>query len=153
MIEKSKMILHERYCIRNLYRCKECDKVVEKKDKEEHDLEFHTPVPCVHCNKSQEKSKMEEHLKVCPKRPKECPYCEVEFKAEKFDEHIVLCGCKTTLCPKCNKYIQRKDWDVHQTLPCKPMEKPKELVNKVLLASNQLEQRRVKTKEQSNRRL
>jgi len=147
------MILHERYCIRNLYRCKECDKVIEKKDKKEHDLEFHTPVPCVHCIQLQQKNKMDEHLKICSKKPKECPYCEVEFKPEKFDGHITICGSKTTLCPKCEKYIQRKDWDVHQTLPCKPMEKAEPSVNKVVFSSNKLEQDRVQSKMSSNRRL
>eukprot|EP00826_Nyctotherus_ovalis_P062422 TRINITY_DN9027_c0_g1_i2.p1 TRINITY_DN9027_c0_g1~~TRINITY_DN9027_c0_g1_i2.p1 ORF type:complete len:418 (+),score=116.06 TRINITY_DN9027_c0_g1_i2:194-1447(+) len=133
-IEKSKMMLHERYCIRNLYRCKDCDKVVEKKDKEAHNQEFHTPTPCSYCTRPQEKTKMEEHLKSCPKKPKECPYCELEFAAERFDAHVTVCGSKTTPCPKCNKYVQRKEWDAHQTVPCElkgAADKGKEKTNAV----------------------
>lgn len=127
-------MLHERYCVRNLYRCKDCDKVVEKKDKELHNQEFHLPTPCSYCSRPQEKARMEEHLKSCPKRPRECPYCEAEFAAERFDAHAAVCGSKTTLCPRCNKYVQRREWDAHQTAPCEVKEaadKGKEKANAV----------------------
>jgi len=122
-IEKSKMMLHEVYCMKNLYKCKECGKPVEKKQKEAHDLEFHTPVPCPHCNLPQEKTKLEEHIKNCPKKPKLCEFCELEMPTDKYTDHIIVCGSKTNLCPKCGKYIQRKDWSLHQKFPCEP-EKP-----------------------------
>ena len=123
-IAKAKIMLHESYCIKNLYRCKQCGQAVEKKSKEAHDLEFHTPVPCPHCSAPQEKTKLESHVQTCPKRPKTCEFCEIEFPADKYRDHIAVCGSKTRQCPKCEKYIPRRDWNAHQTINCEPVRLP-----------------------------
>ena len=136
LIDKAKIRLHEAYCIKNLYKCKQCNKVVEKKSKEEHESEFHSTSPCKLCSQLHEKCKMEEHLKCCPKRPRNCQYCEADFPADRYNEHIEICGSKTIHCPKCNKYITRKCWAEHQTLPCNTIIEKKPAENIVFITYN-----------------
>ena len=129
------MVLHERYCIRNLYKCEKCGQPVEKAARDSHNLEFHTPVPCPHCNEPQEKTKLDDHVVKCPKRPKMCEYCELELPFDQYSNHVDVCGSKTIQCRKCNRYIQKKYWQEHQSILCEPeivipIEHPKSKVDR-----------------------
>lgn len=114
------MVLHESYCLRHLYKCEKCNQPVEKTAREAHNQEFHTPVPCPHCNTSQEKPNLENHVATCPKRPKQCLYCELELPFDRYDDHINICGSKTRQCPRCKRYIPKRYWEEHQGIPCEP---------------------------------
>ena len=48
MIDKSKFMIHEAYCIRHLYKC-ECGEIVCKAEREDHEEEKHVSVACKHC--------------------------------------------------------------------------------------------------------
>ena len=113
------MVLHESYCIKNLFRC-HCGMVVEKKGKEQHDTEYHTPVNCTFCGLPFEKPKLERHMKACPKMPRVCEFCEIEVSADLYNAHVNICGSKTVSCPKCSKYIPKRDWKEHLTINCEP---------------------------------
>ncbi len=122
-IDKSKRVLHESYCVKNLYRC-HCGKVVEKKEKATHDLEFHTPVKCAYCGQEFDKPKLAEHLPGCPKKPKACEFCELEVAADAYPAHVAICGSKTVQCPTCHEYIPKRDWPAHQKSKCRPESEP-----------------------------
>jgi hypothetical protein len=75
-IEVSKFRIHETQCARQNYKCKVCGDIVLKDDREEHDLEAHTKVPCEHCQVEIEKKNHQTHQDSCFMRPQQCRYCE-----------------------------------------------------------------------------
>ncbi len=97
---------------------------MEKKGKEAHDLEFHTPVNCPHCAQPFEKPKLDAHVAVCPKKPKTCEFCQLEFAGDVYPAHVSLCGSKTVQCPRCKRYIPKRDWSDHQKIKCEPEPPP-----------------------------
>ena len=115
MIENKNKMLHKLYCYRYLYRCI-CGEVVDKKEKRQHDEEFHSEVPCSYCKEVFERWKLETHP--CKRAPKNCPYCENTFPADEFRDHIIMCGSKTEECTKCKQYIQRTQWLIHEQSTC-----------------------------------
>ena len=120
-IGKDKVVLHESYCVKNLFRCK-CGMVVEKRAKEQHDKDVHELVVCKYCSTKLEKGQLVTHEESCPKKPTICPYCTNEIKRSEFSKHVELCGNRTVLCPKCKNYVPKKEWTDHQKVPCAPEE-------------------------------
>ena len=101
------------------HRCKlddfecECGEVVNSKDKESHNQQFHALMTCPTCNENMVGYLMKYHD--CPKKPIQCQFCEAYFAIDLFTEHLVMCSSRTQLCPKCNKYIPNRDWEWHTT--------------------------------------
>ena len=75
-IELPKFRIHEIGCARSNYKCQTCGEIVAKADKEEHDKESHTKVPCQYCSTQLSKKDVESHQGSCEMRPKPCKYCE-----------------------------------------------------------------------------
>ena len=92
--------------------------MIEKKTIDDHERDFHTPMPCQYCNEPQEKFQLKDHIENCKKRPKLCPYCELELEYDQYMEHIIICGSRTEQCPHCEKYIRRADLLIHQESSC-----------------------------------
>lgn len=75
-IEASKFRMHEIGCARNNYKCQVCGEIVAKTEKEEHDKEAHTKVPCQYCKAELERKNLLKHENACEFKPRECRYCE-----------------------------------------------------------------------------
>jgi DNA-directed RNA polymerase subunit RPC12/RpoP len=75
-IELPKFRMHEIGCARSNYKCAVCGEIVAKSEKEEHDKEAHTKVPCQYCNVEFSKKDHEPHESSCFAKPKPCRYCE-----------------------------------------------------------------------------
>lgn len=91
-------MLHEAYCIRNMYKCKQCGEVVSKCEREDHEEEAHTFEKCKFCAKEFLKNEVENHETNCDKKPKMCTYCETTFDYANFFDHVEFCGAKTRSC-------------------------------------------------------
>ena len=83
-------------------------------EKEEHDKESHTKVPCQYCSSQLSKKDVEKHESICEMRPKPCKYCEQILKFAEYDKHVTYCGSKTKKCDVCGKNVCLKDQDMHQ---------------------------------------
>ena len=118
LISKEKIILHESYCLKHLFRCSKCNEAVEKDEREWHEEEVHGVIECVYCKKEQERHSIEDHYNFCKMRPRPCPYCELELIEAKYPEHVEMCGSKTLECSKCRKFITKKDWTKHLVSGC-----------------------------------
>ncbi len=112
-IEMAKFKIHEIGCSRSNYICKICGDCVPKDEKEEHDSEAHTKVPCQFCKVVFEKRKHKDHEDQCHMKPKECRYCEQMIDFERYDSHVHYCGSKTKKCLECGRNVCLKDEDSH----------------------------------------
>eukprot|EP00347_Sterkiella_histriomuscorum_P000644 403375053 len=115
-IEMSKFRIHEIGCIRNNYKCGQCNEIVPKIEKDQHEKEFHSIVMCEFCNDFEcEKMILNEHQQYCEMKPKECKYCELIMpQGPKYDDHIVFCGSKTQKCPDCGSQIRNSEMRAHK---------------------------------------
>ena len=113
-IEKSKIILHERFCIENVKYCDICQEAVIKEEYEEH---------CQNHNKPQEEEKLKklDSKEVRDQRSLEriksskigCQYCGFMLGYSELEEHEEMCGARTTPCKICQKLILYKNLNNH----------------------------------------
>ena len=115
LIDNSKKVLHELYCLRNLFKCS-CGEIVDKKEEVFHKSQMHVEASCKYCNIKLEAWELENHH--CEQTPKTCPYCGIMIKGTEFDPHITLCGSKTELCSQCHQYVAKKEWLSHMQNSC-----------------------------------
>ena len=69
MIDVSKFKMHEIGCYRANYRCKECNMVVPKAEREDHEEEEHAIMTCAFCSFSAPKYKYGNHNDICVQKP------------------------------------------------------------------------------------
>merc|ERR1711893_532189 len=100
--------------MRQYYKCKECGEVVAKREREEHEEEFHALVKCQYCAHEAPKYSFGRHEETCEMRPKECPWCNKTFKIEVYVDHEEMCGSRTEKCPECQRYIKLRDKQEHK---------------------------------------
>lgn len=115
MIDASKFRIHEIGCARNNYKCPTCGDIVAKAEREEHEAEAHTKIPCKFCKVDFDKRSHEKHELTCFMKPKECRYCEQLIEFEKFENHVGYCGSRTKKCLTCGRNVCFKDEDSHFT--------------------------------------
>jgi hypothetical protein len=87
--------------------------VINIEEEEEHNIEYHTEVNCIFCNRKYPKNDIIFHQDSCLERNAECRYCTLQLTVREKEEHEYICGAKTEKCEKCNKYVPIKDYDTH----------------------------------------
>ena len=117
MIDKSKFMLHEAYCVRHMYKC-QCGEVVCKEDKEEHEEEKHVLVKCQYCDFEALKHLFGDHEATCDKKPKECQFCEQMIRDSDFLQHVNFCGSRTRQCEFCKRNIMMRNQKYHEQEEC-----------------------------------
>mmetsp|Transcript_27429 Transcript_27429/g.24308 ORF Transcript_27429/g.24308 Transcript_27429/m.24308 type:complete len:83 (-) Transcript_27429:494-742(-) len=80
-------MLHEAYCLRNMYKCK-CGEVVLKAEKEEHEEEKHVAMKCKFCSYEAMQQEFGDHEEKCDKKPKLCNFCEMNIDFNGYLQHI-----------------------------------------------------------------
>ncbi len=68
--------MHDIGCARSNYWCNECEDIVPKSEKEDHEKEVHIKVPCKYCSEEFKKRLIESHEKDCKFQPQQCEFCE-----------------------------------------------------------------------------
>lgn len=114
--------LHEAYCCRNIRNCKNCEKMIDIKDQEQHDVpyplsqkEFHEKKECPLCTQMLMPELFKGHEEICPRKPIVCKYCENTWAQVEYAKHSEACGARTKPCLICHKNIMLKDFDEHSS--------------------------------------
>ncbi|XP_005987560.1 XIAP-associated factor 1 [Latimeria chalumnae] len=119
-VAASNFSLHEVHCWRHLVLCELCDESIPRIAAQEHQEMEHSLVRCKLCNKDMEKRKLEVHeIEDCSERPMDCKFCELDMPLSKLQEHVNSCGSRTQRCSSCSKYIMYKDLEQHSKV-CSP---------------------------------
>lgn len=106
--------LHELTCARMNFLCKKCGTVVSKNKADDHEVEFHSLVPCNKCEEFVEKMFMLLHeANECSHRFVRCKYCEMSIRILDMSDHEEACGAITEPCEKCGTRVMRKYKDDH----------------------------------------
>lgn len=109
-ISKRDMVKHQVSCELINYRCTfpGCNKVVEKKQREEHDKTMHDLVDC-ECGLKLLRSNLVEHQKNrCSSRTR-CPYCNQDKRIRGLFQHFQECGGRYERCSVCTELVERRD--------------------------------------------
>ena len=113
-IDKSKIVLHERFCSQNITYCEKCKEAVIKEEYEEHCL-AHNKAP------EEEKSKKLDSEEERNNRSLErvmsskigCEYCGFLLGYSEIEEHEKMCGARTTQCKVCHQNVLYQNLDNH----------------------------------------
>ena len=60
-IAAENFVMHEVHCRRNITLCQHCKEAVPRAEMDDHYEEYHASVKCPKCNKSMEKTQLEDH--------------------------------------------------------------------------------------------
>jgi len=112
-IEKSKFMLHEAYCFRNMYKCK-CGEVVLKAEKEEHEEEKHQEIQCKFCSFKAMKHEFGDHEENCDKKPKLCQFCENMIDHNDYLQHINRWGSRSRKCEFWQRNVMMRNQKYHE---------------------------------------
>eukprot|EP00698_Gefionella_okellyi_P020061 TRINITY_DN624_c0_g2_i2.p1 TRINITY_DN624_c0_g2~~TRINITY_DN624_c0_g2_i2.p1 ORF type:complete len:545 (+),score=64.48 TRINITY_DN624_c0_g2_i2:1235-2869(+) len=101
-IPTSRIAMHQAFCERNNSRCEQCDKIVQLKLRDEHQVTVHAPVVCVACGQQLEQYQLRAHRAVtCPRREVLCKHCGLSLEFCSASEHEEACAGRTYSCPEC----------------------------------------------------
>ena len=117
-IESFKMLLHERFCSKNVRKCSLCEEPVQIDEYEEHRLTAHPDIKCSFCGNTFRNKEYNSHLKNCSKKLFECKYCGLFMNKNELNDHEYQCGSKTINCEYCNKSVTKMEYDLHLEYAC-----------------------------------
>ncbi|CAD8181257.1 unnamed protein product [Paramecium octaurelia] len=109
LIEDTKLVLHETYCIRFNIKCDRCGQYYDKNDPESHEEDYHKKEKCQYCYV--EFDDLSKHK--CQKTPKLCLYCELSYPLDQIHQHENQCGSRTEKCQMCQNYVMKRDLNAH----------------------------------------
>lgn len=120
IIEKSKLFLHEPFCIRNIVTCKICDEPIKSSELEEH-YEFHRKNSEIKyrdklLDHNNNYITQDENVQNITQNPC-CIFCELQLNPDEAENHQRICGSRTVQCNNCRDLIIMREYEAH-TLKC-----------------------------------
>ncbi|CAK85994.1 unnamed protein product (macronuclear) [Paramecium tetraurelia] len=109
LIEETKLVLHETYCIRFNIKCDRCGQYYDKNDPESHEEDYHKKEKCQYCYVDFDD--LSKHK--CQKTPQLCLYCELSYPLDQIYQHENQCGSRTEKCQMCQNYVMKRDLNAH----------------------------------------
>lgn len=106
-------MIHTAYCERNVAKCEQCGKPIEKLKLTEHVKEEHTTFPCALCNAQVLSKDYEAHKVVCVGRSIKCKFCQLSYPFRSSEEHVVACGSRTDDCEMCGQKVKLSSLETH----------------------------------------
>eukprot|EP00824_Muranothrix_gubernata_P014950 TRINITY_DN3095_c0_g1_i1.p1 TRINITY_DN3095_c0_g1~~TRINITY_DN3095_c0_g1_i1.p1 ORF type:complete len:377 (-),score=79.52 TRINITY_DN3095_c0_g1_i1:7-1137(-) len=115
----SNLVAHTVYCQRNNWWCPLCGKVMQARERDQHERVVHQPVSCDACGKTMDGTVLDHHKNAeCPMRVYVCPWCALDVVEKDREQHSEFCGSRTERCEKCGRFIMCKEWECHLATNC-----------------------------------